>query len=161
MSVLSKMTAIADAIRAKTGGTDTLTLDEMAAAIASLQAGEGGALLPDWMTEMTSGTVTFAANTDSVSIDHGLGGKPKGFVFFRKGADNSSEMYLNYCYGYSYKFFNNNTGGSFSGTLVLANGASARVSGSYTATNTSFLVYNDLYNYECKATTAYHWFAWR
>lgn len=30
MSVNSKMTAIADAIRAKTGGTDTLTLDQMA-----------------------------------------------------------------------------------------------------------------------------------
>lgn len=30
MSVNSKMTAIADAIRAKTGGTSTLTLDQMA-----------------------------------------------------------------------------------------------------------------------------------
>lgn len=33
MSVLTKMTAIADAIRAKTGRTDTLTLDEMASSL--------------------------------------------------------------------------------------------------------------------------------
>lgn len=39
MSVNSKMTAIADAIRDKTGGTDPLTLDQMAAEIASIQTG--------------------------------------------------------------------------------------------------------------------------
>ena len=42
MSVNSKMTAIADAIRAHTGGTDALTLDAMAQAIAGIQAGGGG-----------------------------------------------------------------------------------------------------------------------
>ena len=39
MSVNSKMAAIADAIRDKTGGTDPLTLDQMAAEIASIQTG--------------------------------------------------------------------------------------------------------------------------
>lgn len=42
MSVNEKMKAIADAIRGKTGGTDSLTLDAMAAAIASIEAGGGG-----------------------------------------------------------------------------------------------------------------------
>ena len=42
MSVKSKMTAIADAIREKTGGTDSLTLDAMAEAIAGIEAGGGG-----------------------------------------------------------------------------------------------------------------------
>ena len=42
MSVDSKMTAIADAIRAKTGGSGTLTLDQMASAIASIVVGGGG-----------------------------------------------------------------------------------------------------------------------
>ena len=41
MSVNSKMTAIADAIRAHTGGTDALTLDAMAEAIAGLEVGGG------------------------------------------------------------------------------------------------------------------------
>lgn len=36
------LTAIADAIRAHTGGTDLLTLDGMAEAIASIEAGGGG-----------------------------------------------------------------------------------------------------------------------
>lgn len=41
MSVNAKMTAIADAIRAKTGGTSSLTLDGMASAIAGIQTGGG------------------------------------------------------------------------------------------------------------------------
>lgn len=40
MSVNSKMTAIADAIRAKTGGTSTLTLDQMATDIAAIDTSE-------------------------------------------------------------------------------------------------------------------------
>jgi hypothetical protein len=39
MGVNEKMTAVADAIREKTGGTDLLTLDGMAEAIAGIQAG--------------------------------------------------------------------------------------------------------------------------
>ena len=42
MSVASKLTAIADAIRAKTGGTTEMTLDQMASAISGIQAGSGG-----------------------------------------------------------------------------------------------------------------------
>ena len=42
MSVVSKLTAIADAIRAKTGGTTEMTLDQMAAAISGIQTGGGG-----------------------------------------------------------------------------------------------------------------------
>ena len=45
MSVKSKMTAIADAIRNKTGGAEPLSLDGMAAAIGGIQTGGGAALL--------------------------------------------------------------------------------------------------------------------
>lgn len=41
MSVNEKMTAIADAIRAKTGGTGALTLDQMAVEIDGIQGGGG------------------------------------------------------------------------------------------------------------------------
>lgn len=41
MSVYSKMTAIADAIRGKTGGASPLTLDQMAEAIVGIQVGGG------------------------------------------------------------------------------------------------------------------------
>lgn len=39
MALIDKLTNIAEAIRGKTGGTDLLTLDEMATAIASIQTG--------------------------------------------------------------------------------------------------------------------------
>ena len=42
MALIDKLTAIADAIRGKTGGTDLLTLDDMEAAIAGIQSGGGG-----------------------------------------------------------------------------------------------------------------------
>lgn len=61
MSVYSKMTAIADAIRGKTGGTSPLTLDQMTEAIASIQAGGG--------IKTASGTYTLAADASSMYID--------------------------------------------------------------------------------------------
>lgn len=51
MSVNSKMTAIADAIRAKTGGTELLTLDDMAQDIAAIDTSEN---LDDVLTEQES-----------------------------------------------------------------------------------------------------------
>ena len=53
MSVNSKMKAIADAIRAKTGGTDALTLDGMAEAVAGIEAGGGGDDLAKQIVERT------------------------------------------------------------------------------------------------------------
>lgn len=51
MSVNSKMTAIADAIRAKTGGTGLLTLDDMAQDIAAIDTSEN---LDEVLTEQDS-----------------------------------------------------------------------------------------------------------
>jgi hypothetical protein len=42
MALIEKLTNIADAIRGKTGGTEKLTLDGMATAIAGMEAGGGG-----------------------------------------------------------------------------------------------------------------------
>lgn len=41
MALTDKLTAIADAIRGKTGGTDALTLDQMATEIAGIETGGG------------------------------------------------------------------------------------------------------------------------
>lgn len=68
MSVNTKMTAIADAIRAKTGGTAALSLDAMAEAIAGLEIGSG---ISDH--ELFSGSFTPASNiTTSYTIDTGI-----------------------------------------------------------------------------------------
>ena len=42
MALTDKLSAIGNAIRAKTGGTDMLTLDQMPTAIAGIQTGSGG-----------------------------------------------------------------------------------------------------------------------
>jgi hypothetical protein len=60
MSVNSKMTAIADAIRGKTGGTNPLTLDQMATAIAGIQTGSGGSDVAD---EIITRTITEYSNS--------------------------------------------------------------------------------------------------
>lgn len=56
MSVNSKMKAIADAIRAKTGGTAALTLDGMAEAVAGIEAGGGDDLLKAIMEKTLTGS---------------------------------------------------------------------------------------------------------
>ena len=46
MALTDKLTAIADAIRGKTGGTQEMTLEQMAQAIAALEVGGGGGSTP-------------------------------------------------------------------------------------------------------------------
>ena len=97
MSVNEKMAAIADAIREKTGGTDALTLDGMAAAIAGISAGGGS---------ISTGTVTLAKNFTSHSastnfnsssnllIEHGLGVDPSGMLWVLiDGVENATSGY--------------------------------------------------------------------
>lgn len=61
-TVAEKMTAIADAIRAKTGGTEPLTLDGMVTAIAGISGGGGAenvaALLMNTLTTLDNSIVT-------------------------------------------------------------------------------------------------------
>ena len=54
MTINEKMTALADAIRAKSGRTDTLTLDEMTTAVQSIEVGSGGVDLPELTNEGTA-----------------------------------------------------------------------------------------------------------
>lgn len=80
MSVNEKMTAIADAIRAKTGEAGLLTLDLMASAIANLStSGGSGEDL-----KITSGEFTPATDGVAETVEHGLGEIPKTILFFAK-----------------------------------------------------------------------------
>lgn len=55
MALTDKLTAIADAIRGKTGKSDGLTLDQMAVEIAGIQGGGGGASVQDALELLAAG----------------------------------------------------------------------------------------------------------
>lgn len=65
MSVNEKMKAIADAIRGKTGGTDSLTLDQMAAAIAGIETGGGGSMESGELTTTSANYYRFTIPVSS------------------------------------------------------------------------------------------------
>lgn len=74
----STLTAIADAIREKTGGTAVLTPAEMATMITGIETGGG---LPDGVSAIASGTFTPTSTiTTSYSVEHGLGTTPDFFI---------------------------------------------------------------------------------
>lgn len=70
MALIDKLTNIADAIRGKTGGTDPLTLDGMATAIASIETGggSGGGASGIYMAKITPAEEVF-----DLTVKHDLG----------------------------------------------------------------------------------------
>ena len=72
MALIEKLTAIADAIRSKTGGTGELTLDQMAAVIAGIEA--GGGLAYDMGEFVLDGDTI---NGETQYVPHKLGEKPE------------------------------------------------------------------------------------
>lgn len=72
------LTAIADAIREKAGGTAALTPAAMVTAIEGIETGGG---LPDGISAIASGTFTPTSNiTSRYSVAHGLGVIPNFFI---------------------------------------------------------------------------------
>ena len=69
MALTDKLSAIADAIRDKTGGTEEMTLDQMAVAIAGIETGGGsGGANGIYMAKVTP-----AEDIITMSINHNLG----------------------------------------------------------------------------------------
>ena len=69
MSVDSKMTAIADAIRAKAGITGALTLDGMAAAVQSIESGGGFPNGTEWtQSNITTNNFYTVANANRIWV---------------------------------------------------------------------------------------------
>jgi hypothetical protein len=71
MALTDKLTAIANAIREKTGKTESLTLDQMVTEITGIEVGGGGVAI-------TTGTFTLSADSAKrYDVQHGLGAVPK------------------------------------------------------------------------------------
>ena len=99
MALTDKLTAIADAIRGKTGGTDGLTLDAMVSAIVGIEAGGGGGL-PAGITEIQTGSWTQATNDSggSFTIPHGCSKTPRYILvnsdYATSGANTSNSIQI-------------------------------------------------------------------
>lgn len=93
MALTEKLTNIADAIRGKTGGTEEMTLDQMAIAISSIATGGG---MPEGMNAFVL-TLDTAYPTSAegwtMVIPHGLGVAPKfAIVYNIKGVPYASKV---------------------------------------------------------------------
>ena len=81
MALTDKLTAIGDAIRTKTGGTDLLTLDQMATEIANIQGGggEGNLSIGDLSLDVKDYSLGSSSGAQNAII-HNISIK-KGFIF--------------------------------------------------------------------------------
>lgn len=79
MALTNKLTAIADAIRGKTGKTEEMTLDQMPLEIAGIVAGGD---LPAGISAVSMGEVTLSDRESSLTVEHGLGVKPDAIILY-------------------------------------------------------------------------------
>lgn len=94
MALINKLTAIADAIREKTGTTDEMTLDAMASAIASITTGSGesGAEY-EWTTAKTPSV--YKASSWSFDLSSTIGTEDNvPFVLFLSGGTSNTYNYM-------------------------------------------------------------------
>lgn len=78
MALINKLKAIGDAIRSKTGKTDSLTLEQMVSEIGSIQTGGSGS--GGDSSGVISGSFTPTEDTLSVTID--IGSYPEHFLLY-------------------------------------------------------------------------------
>ena len=155
---------IADAIRTKNGDAGLLTPSAMAAAITALEIGGsvevGGSGDVNWGLELNSGTITPDVDLSNPQIQHGLSGKPKGYLIFQKN-NTVDDTGLIFAFGYQYPRFNNSSGGRLDELTVIGRGTLVANAASFTADTTTFSPYTSSYNYPLTAGKTYYWIAWR
>lgn len=156
---------IANAIRAKTGRTATMTPAQMVTEIGSIQGG-GGASLPSSISAIDGGEFTFSSDTNGAyQIMHSLGDVPKGFVIWTdeinvsnatnniiiRGlfiVDKSSNGGVT-SYMYQMGTYNNNFNNY---TRLVGDNYSGYANATYISYNISNITY--------KENVKYKWFAW-
>lgn len=78
-----KLTALADAIREKTGETEMLSLDAMTSLVKAFEGGGGGSSLPSGWATGTFNT-TSATMKGDFEIEHGLNAVPHIVLIFKE-----------------------------------------------------------------------------
>ena len=97
-----KLTALADAVREKTGETSPLSLDAMATLISALEVG-GGGLPSGWATGTFNNLIP--DEFDSIYIEHGLGAVPDVVILFDETLELEpgiihADLHINYSSSY-------------------------------------------------------------
>ena len=154
---------IADAIRAKTGGSAAMTPAQMVTEIGNIPIGGS---LPTSISKIDGGEFTFASERESTyRINHTLGVTPKGFVIWTDDVDLSTVGNYRCIRGvfivdetadgsttsYLYQLGTNNHNFNAYGRLVGAN-YSGYANSNYISYNVSNIIY--------VAGATYKWFAW-
>ena len=165
MALTDKLTAIANAIRGKTGGTKKLTLDEMVAAINSISGGGGG--LPAGIAAAAFGEYAVASDftTTRQTVTHNLGVVPDLVLFYYDGgniATTYSMLFALRCtkFGYRSSAYNgyNAYHGNSTTTVSLANTNSTSV-GVSNLTATTFQIASHSTSYYWRGGRTYKWLA--
>lgn len=162
----STLEDIADAIRAKTGGSSLIAPEDMPSEIASISGGGGGSL-PSIISKIDGGSCTYASDTpvQSNKIQHNLGEKPKGYIIWSEDVMLDENAYANqtlmFSYGIGLSWVNNGstntTGYSYAMWRKTNGGVSESNSGSPTITSTE-IAPTGYYYWRGNAT--YKWLVW-
>ena len=116
MALTDKLTAVADAVREKTGKADEMTLDQMAVEIAGISGGSGGGdtietIMEETLTEAVKEFIYTFSTEDVSKINNA---KKVRFLFDAFNDINpitgiTFGIYRPYWYGYAERIFNNVT----------------------------------------------------
>lgn len=156
----STLEDIADAIRSKTGGSALINPEDMPTEIASISGGGG---LPTGMTNIGSGSFTFASRTVlNTAINHGLSFTPRAVIIWTNTEPSAADMF--YCW--LTRQLANNTGTTKTERFLVSKASSTvgLETIQYSSTDADFLITSTTFNIGhgaryYAAGAAYYWFA--
>lgn len=153
---------VADAIRAKSGGSSQLAFPSgFISEIGNISTGGGG--LPTGMTNSGSGSFTFASRTVlNTAINHGLSFTPRAVVIWTNTEPSAADM----CYCLLTRQLANNTGTVKTERFLVAKNTAAQgiEITTYNSTDADFFITSTTFNighgsrYYAAGET-YYWFA--
>lgn len=165
MALTSKLTAIADAIRSKTGGTKAMTLDEMVTAINSISGGGGD--MPAGISKIAFGEYAVASDftTTRQTVTHGLGVVPDLVFFYYDGGNIATTYSMLWSLrstklGYRSSAYNvyNAYHGNSTTTVSITNSNSTTI-GVCNLTATTFQIASHSTSYYWRGGRSYKWVA--
>lgn len=157
------LTAIADAIRGKTGGSDPIEPGQMANEITNIPAGGGG--MPEGVTALASGIIAPTSNiTSDYTVTHNLGKTPDfAILMLLNDAKTTALKSTQLFQMLSHKPFNSNGTINYTRGLAVYQSASGAASNTIvTAMDTSYanettVKFRALSNQPLKAGYRYLW----